>query len=84
MPSDRVADDRVSDDQVDSVFAGLATELLRLGVDVQIELVERVGVGLGDKDDFRIFVRQSDKGLKNKIPTFVMKFYSKTKLFSIF
>ena len=83
MPSDRVADDRVSDDQVDSVFAGLATELLRLGVDVQIELVERVGVGLGDKDDFRIFVRQSDKGLKNRNPTFIMKFYSKTNLFTI-
>ena len=44
MPRDRVADDRVSDDEVNSVLAGLGSELLGLGTDVKVELVQGVGV----------------------------------------
>ena len=64
VPSDRVADNGVADDEVDAVFAGLGPEVLGLGADVEVELVEEVVVGLGDEDDLRLLERQSNKSLK--------------------
>ena len=64
VPSDRVADNGVADDEVDAVFAGLGPEVLGLGTDVEVELVEEVVVGLGDEDDLRLLKRQSNKSLK--------------------
>ena len=64
VPSDRVADNGVADDEVDAVFAGLGPKVLGLGADVEVELVEEVVVGLGDEDDLRLLKRQSNKSLK--------------------
>ncbi len=51
---------------MNSVLAGLRSELLGLGINVKVELVNGVGVRLGNKNNFGVFVRKSDESLKEK------------------
>ena len=67
VPRHGVANNRIADDQVDLVLAALASELLGLGTDIKVELVDLIGVWFSHEDDFgaRLGVRESDKGLVN-------------------
>ena len=47
-----------------SIFSRLGPELLGLCVDVQVELVEGVGVGFSDEDDLRVGRGQANECLE--------------------